>query len=300
MELSQLEYFLKLASLEHMSRAAVELNISQPALSANIRKLEAELGVELFTRHGRRLELNDYGTYLQEQLTPLMEKMNETFEVLREMQYADRSKIVVDAEPVYTFAGLPEKIDEVLSLCPGATVQNVRYPIHETFVKILNDEVDFAVMGIDRDHPEMEKILLSKDELVMLVHKSHPLAKRTYASLADFSRDKFAAKIKDGLPAQYDMASERCCKEAGFSPNIVFKSASRSQVIDTVRSCHYSHLAPINTISSFRLDDLSVVHISSPECYACLWMYWKKGKKERPPVKALRESIIDFFQSRNL
>ena len=82
MDVAQLKYFLKVAELEHMSQAAEALNISQPALSSNIRKLEAELGTELFIRHGRRIELNLYGTYLRDALTPVVEQLG-----IRELPY---------------------------------------------------------------------------------------------------------------------------------------------------------------------------------------------------------------------
>lgn len=61
MDVKQLEYFLALMQREHISSTADLLNISQPALSKNIAKLEAEVGVPLFDRHGNRIILNEYG-----------------------------------------------------------------------------------------------------------------------------------------------------------------------------------------------------------------------------------------------
>ncbi|MBO5727000.1 MAG: LysR family transcriptional regulator, partial [Oscillospiraceae bacterium] len=61
MELLQLHYFLQLAQLQHVSRTAERLHISQPSLSATIKKLEAELGAPLFVRKGRNIALSPYG-----------------------------------------------------------------------------------------------------------------------------------------------------------------------------------------------------------------------------------------------
>ena len=55
MELYQLRYFAKVAEMEHMTRAARELNLSEPALSRAIRQLEEELGTKLFERRGRSI-----------------------------------------------------------------------------------------------------------------------------------------------------------------------------------------------------------------------------------------------------
>ena len=109
MDIQQLEYFVRVAELEHISKAAESLNLSQPALSANIRKLEAELGTELFTRKGKRLELNDYGEYLLRELPPLLEKLKNAFYTVGEMKHARQNEIAIDAEPLYTFPGLMGK-----------------------------------------------------------------------------------------------------------------------------------------------------------------------------------------------
>lgn len=61
MEYLHIEYFVKVAETENLSRAAEMLNVSQPSLSQTIRRLEDELGVELFDRKGKRIVLNDAG-----------------------------------------------------------------------------------------------------------------------------------------------------------------------------------------------------------------------------------------------
>ena len=182
---------------------------------------------------------------------------------------------------------------------PEITIKNVLYPFGECISKIVDNEVDFAVMGIDIEDSRLEKRLLSKDELVMLVHTSHPMARYDSAPLGAFANDLFASKEKAGLPASYEKFAELHCRRAGFTPRVAFKSPSRSEMVDSVRSRHCVMLTPINAISYFRLDDLRVIHISDMDCYACLWMYWKKGKKERPQVKAVRELILKFFDDRN-
>ena len=61
MELTQLEYFLEVARRQHITQAAEALNITQPALSKTIARLEDDLGVKLFDREGKGIRLNEYG-----------------------------------------------------------------------------------------------------------------------------------------------------------------------------------------------------------------------------------------------
>ena len=62
MELHQLNCFLEVAKLEHITQAAEQLHITQPALSKVIARLEEDLGVKLFDREGQNIRLNEYGT----------------------------------------------------------------------------------------------------------------------------------------------------------------------------------------------------------------------------------------------
>lgn len=89
MLLSQLKYFQVVAQYQHISRAAEELHVAQPALSATVAKLEKELGVPLFDRQGRNIELNYAGKHLLEhvdfifeQLTAMEESLEKTKEFL--------------------------------------------------------------------------------------------------------------------------------------------------------------------------------------------------------------------------
>ena len=76
MELLQLRYFLTAAQYEHMTKAAEQLQIAQPALSQAIHRLETELGVSLFERKNRSIELNDAGKLLQKRLLPLISALD--------------------------------------------------------------------------------------------------------------------------------------------------------------------------------------------------------------------------------
>ena len=76
MELTQLKYFLAVAKNQHVTRAASELHVAQPAVTQAIHRLEDELGVPLFTAKGRNIVLSPYGKYFYEKLQPLISAIN--------------------------------------------------------------------------------------------------------------------------------------------------------------------------------------------------------------------------------
>ena len=85
MELLQLRYFLVAAQYQHMTKAAEHLQIAQPALSQAIHRLEAELGVPLFERKNRSIELNDEGKFLQKRLIPILSSFRKNCEKERKL-----------------------------------------------------------------------------------------------------------------------------------------------------------------------------------------------------------------------
>ena len=87
MELLQLRYFLVAAQYQHITKAAEHLRIAQPALSQSIHRLEAELGVPLFTRHNRSIELNEEGRFLQQRLIPILHSLDLIPEELQKGKY---------------------------------------------------------------------------------------------------------------------------------------------------------------------------------------------------------------------
>ena len=87
MELLQLRYFLTAAEYQHMTKAAEHLQIAQPALSQAIHRLEAELGVPLFERKSRSVELNEAGRLLQKRLIPIVSALDRIPGELRADQY---------------------------------------------------------------------------------------------------------------------------------------------------------------------------------------------------------------------
>ena len=116
MELTQLRYFLKVAELQHITRAAEELHIAQPALTQTIHRLEKELEVPLFGIKGRNIVLTEYGRYFYEKLKPLLTGILDLPEQLQTMAKIENSTIhlnVLAASSLVTRAIIEyKKIDD--------------------------------------------------------------------------------------------------------------------------------------------------------------------------------------------
>lgn len=131
MDILQLKYFLEVARTEHVTHSARNLRIAQPALTQSIKRLEAELGVELFARAGRNIRLTPAGAYLRDRIAPAMEILETAPEDVRAFAAGEAgtvkvgifsaSNVVVDAITAYraSFPSVNFRItqDEFESAC---------------------------------------------------------------------------------------------------------------------------------------------------------------------------------------
>ncbi len=93
MEWEQLEYFQTLAQMQHVTKAAKSLSITQPALSRSIARLENHLGVPLFDRHGRSITLNQYGHIFLRRVQAMMKEYTEGKEEIQALLKPDQGEV---------------------------------------------------------------------------------------------------------------------------------------------------------------------------------------------------------------
>ena len=86
MNLNQLHYFAKLAEVEHYTKAALKLHITQPSLTHAIHLLEDELDVALFEKKGRNVVLTKYGKLFLKEIEPILNRLNDSIEILNKFQ----------------------------------------------------------------------------------------------------------------------------------------------------------------------------------------------------------------------
>ena len=215
-ELLQLHYFQVAAYHEHISRAAEELNISQPALSTMISRLERELGVELFDHSGRSISLNENGRLFLARVNRILNEVESSKQELQDIAQNTVSVIRLAASSPQFLRGIQNFIAEHPNYKWSQRVTDNK----EIETLMRRGKIDLAITtpGIHGD--DFESILLQRESFKVAVHKSHPLSRQKSVRLADLTDERFILLLKD-LP--FRTQTDQIFAEAGIYPRFIME-----------------------------------------------------------------------------
>jgi len=181
MELQQLQYFQMVAYYEHITRAAEQLNISQPALSSTITRLESELGTQLFDRSGRSVVLNRSGKLFLEHVNMVLRDLDNARGELRAVQDEQDNYLRLAVSTSQFFNDLPS----FLRAHPAFRWKQTIADNPEAARMLRFNQVDLAVISPGIYGDEFVTTPLIRERFMLCVNKAHPLAKRESVRLAD-------------------------------------------------------------------------------------------------------------------
>src|ERR671936_926949 len=194
MEMHQLAYFESVSRHLHFTRAAEELNVAQPSVSQQIRKLETELGAPLFHRMKRRVALTEAGQSFLPHARAVLQQLEEARVEVQELSGLRKGSLAVGAPPSVGTHLLPKALAAFSRKHPGIGL-TFREGGSRTLVKLLEDgELDLAVVIQPIRHPVLETLPLLEEELLLAVPRGHPLGNangRVRLKLAELASEPF-------------------------------------------------------------------------------------------------------------
>lgn len=185
MNLSQLYYFRKLAELQHYTKAARELYITQPSLSDSIAALEKELGVSLFQKEGRGIRLTKYGEEFYQYVSSALSQLERGITLMKEKSGSITGTIDVGCIPTLLGDFLPTAIADYTQKNPLANFNIYQGMSLEVIAGVKSGKYDIGFCSMVDDEPELAFVPIMVQELVAVVNTAHPLADRKEICLSD-------------------------------------------------------------------------------------------------------------------
>ena len=235
MEMHQLAYFESVSRHLHFTRAAEELNVAQPSVSQQIRKLEAELGAPLFHRMKRNVALTEAGKTFLPHARAVLQRLEEARVEVQELSGLRKGTLAVGAPPSAGTHLLPRALAAFSRQHPGIAL-SFREGGSRTLVQLLESgELDLAVVIQPIRHPVLETLPLLEEELLLAVPREHPLAARQGpVRLRDVREEPFVL-LREGA---YDLRDQTlsACRRAGFEPRVALDGGEMDSVLRFVEA----------------------------------------------------------------
>lgn len=291
----QLRAFMAVARRRSFSRAAEDLNVSQPALSARIRELEQELGLKLFGRTTRSVELTSSGDHLLVRADRALSELDAVILELHDQATLQRGRVAVACVPAVAVSLIPRAIKRFTTAHPGVQVEFTEITSSQVEAKVLEGAVDFGVCGRTSRQRELDLELILRDPFVAVVPKVHPLARRRWVTLPMLQRYPLIMMRRgSNVRSEIETAFDAC----GVPLKPVYETTHHISVIGMVEAGLGVGVLPSMTVSGLRTSAMRIVKVASPTAVAReIGIVTRHGSASSPAALQLMDSIREAAAS---
>jgi DNA-binding transcriptional LysR family regulator len=185
MEIRQLKAFLAIAEAKTFTAGARRVNVTQAAISMQIRQLEEEVGLQLFTRTPRRVILTEAGEYLLERARKILREHDSALAEIAEVAGAEYGRLRIGtASGTFAMHQLPSILQKVKEKFPNSELTVSSGTSQRLVDKMMHGEIDIAFVSLPVDNANITTESIFSDEIVAIAHPKHSLANEKFISAA--------------------------------------------------------------------------------------------------------------------
>ena len=287
MDIKDMRAFYAIVEEGNISHAAQRLDIAQPALSRQMKRLESSLGVQLFERGSRRIRLTDAGRVLYTRVEHILGMVDGTVREITEIGSGIAGSVRLGTITTSGALLLPELISEFHSRYP-----NVTYQIWEAegarILELLDNRViEIGITRTQVDSKVYESIVLPNEPLVLIMNKEQEIG-------ADSTKVELA-ELKDQpiiVPLRWQSVFIANCRKLGFEPKIVCVSDSIVQDLLLAKMGMGMALLPVSSKTLLTDGNLIYKKLVEPEMSTHTVIAWLKNRT----LSSSAEHLIELFR----
>jgi LysR family hydrogen peroxide-inducible transcriptional activator len=284
-ELHQLRYVVAVAKAGNFTRAAEELFLAQPSLSVQVRKLEHELGVRLFERLGRSVQLTHAGEIFLEHAQRALFEVAEARDRMADVRDLRRGRLALGALPSVGAHLLPDVLAAFKRAHPGVQTSLVELDVSADVERLVHaGQLDLAVIRLPRTREDLADRLLARERLVAVVPPDSEFAGRSELALLDLADQDFVG-MRPGHGLRELM--NRVCVQAGFLPRVTVETGQLSIVCGMVRAGVGVSVLPKLAAG----EGVTAVPLADPFAYRDLGVVWRAHQPVSPPTAAFLQLL---------
>jgi len=288
MELHQLEYFVAVAEEASFTKAASRVHVAQPGVSAQVRRLESELGQRLLDRSGRSVRLTEAGSAVLPFARAALDAVARARLAVDELAGLVRGQVTVGMVSGCALPVLAELLARFHKQYPGVAI-SLTEDNSDRLVEMLKDgRLDLALIGSAGTEAEgsanISTAVLIDEELVAAVPPGHPLEGRETVTITEL-RDVPLVCLPRGTGVR--AALDAACAAAGFEPRIVFEASALPMVVTMAAQGLGLAVVPASVANTAGAP--VIVPIKNPEVRSRLELAWPQAPSGNPAARVLIE-----------
>ncbi len=286
MELYQLRYFLEAARQRNFTRAAARLHLAQAALSEQIKKLEADLGVVLFDRGRRESTLTAAGEVLAAHAVGLLEQADHTRRAVQELVGLRGGRLSIGAIPSVSAGLLPASVAVFRQRHPQVELVLAEGTSDSISEWVESGRVALGIIQLPSSGGRFDERLLLTESFILLAAPSHPVAKRRSVTLASLAGEPFV--FYKGRARDTALSA---CRAAGFEPRITCESGELNAVHALVAAGLGLALLP-ELAARGAAPACALIRLRAPKIERRLALLTRRGHQPSPAAQAFEELLL--------
>lgn len=275
MELRQIRYFHCVARELSFTRAAKLLHIAQPPLSRQIKLLEEELGVKVFERQGRGIRLTDAGKYFMDHTQKMTQQLEETIKATQRIGKKDRVWFGVGFVPSTLYGYMPDFIRALRELSAQVEIGLVEMTTLQQFEALKMGRIDLGIGRIKLSDPEIARVVLRDEPLVVAVPRYHRLASVAGVGVNEILQESLIVYPAAPRPSYADHVLD-LFSQHGYVPNVVQEVNELQTAIGLVAAGIGIALVP-ESVRRLLRDDVVYIDFQAVGFTSPIMMSWRKN-----------------------
>jgi DNA-binding transcriptional LysR family regulator len=260
MEIRHLIYFKTVADELHFRNAAIKLFISQPPFSRQIKELESELGVQLFSRNNKRVALTDAGKYFKDEVDAIFARLEESKSMVKKIHLSESGEFKIGYISSVYQTYLAEVLKSMHSIFPYIKTSLYEVPTITQIDALEMGKLDVGVLRAPVHSDKLQLKSLFFDPFVVVVSSSAPNFK-TQNELALFLKDSPLIFFNKEFAPHYNDKLIEICERLGFKPDITHEANNVHSILQLIEAGLGVSILPLSLRQQYAYLQVSFIEL---------------------------------------
>ena len=290
MGIRQLRYFVSVAEAKSFTKAADLLQVAQPAVGMQIRKLEEELGVKLLVRHSRGVETTEAGAVLMARAVPFLQQFNQICQEVSDIGSEVSGPVSLGVTKTVMHLAAAQLVKACREKYPAVDLVLTEVMSEEVVRSLIDHSLDLGLGFSPEEDPALVKLPLAIESLFFAAPPGHPAANGSKITLREALAYELVVSTKT---SPFRQAVERAASENGIEPRIACETHSISMIKDLV--CNGLGCAIVSYGSArpeIESGQLVALRIVEPEIKRTLFLTHSRTRERSRAVLAVYDEAL--------